>query len=211
MPVRVQDVMTIEVVVAQPTTPVKQVARLLADHRLSALPVVDGRGRVLGVVSEADLLGDGRPLAGGQPAATAGAVMTSPAVTVDAQATVTEAARRMQAAGLKRLPVVAGSGRLVGIVSRADLLRPLTRPDEEIRWAIEELLGSELLVDPARVEVEVRDGVVSLTGRIERRSLIPIVVRLASATEGVVRVQDWLTFDLDDTRLHPSASNRQRI
>ena len=110
MPTRVQDVMTIEVVVAQPTTPVKQVARLLADHRLSALPVVDGRGRVLGVVSEADLLGDGRPLADGQPAATAGAVMTSPAVTVDPQATVTEAARRMQAAGVKRLPVVAGCG-----------------------------------------------------------------------------------------------------
>jgi CBS domain-containing protein len=208
MPVRVQDVMTIEVVVAQPTTPVKQVARLLADHRLSALPVVDGQGRVLGIVSEADLLGDGRD---GQPAATAGAVMTSPAVTVDPQATVTEAARRMQAAGIKRLPVVTGSGRLVGIVSRADLLRPLTRPDEEIRRAIEDLLGHELLVDPARVEVEVRDGVVSLTGRIERRSLIPIVVRLAGATEGVVRVQDWLTFDLDDTRLQPSASNWQRI
>ena len=128
MPARVQDVMTIEVVVAQPTTPVKQVARLLADHRLSALPVVDGQGRVLGVVSEADLLGAGRPVAERQPPATAGAVMTSPAVTVDPQATVTEAARRMQAAGMKRLPVVAGSGRLVGIVSRADLLRPLTRP-----------------------------------------------------------------------------------
>jgi CBS domain-containing protein len=211
MPVRVQDVMTIEVVVAQPTTPVKQVARLLADHRLSALPVVDGRGRVLGVVSEADLLGDGRRLAGGQPGATAGAVMTSPPVTVDPQATVTEAARRMQAAGMKCLPVVAGSGRLVGIVGRSDLLRPLTRPDEEIRWTIEDLLGHELLVDPARVEVEVRDGVVSLTGRVERRSLIPIVVRLAAAIEGVVRVQDGLTFDLDDTRLHPSASNRQRI
>lgn len=128
MPARVQDVMTIEVVVAQPTTPVKQVARLLADHRLSALPVVDGCGRVLGVVSEADLPGDGRPVADGQAAATAAGVMTSPAVAVMPQATVTEAASRMQAAGVKRLPVVAGSGRLVGIVSRADLLRPLTRP-----------------------------------------------------------------------------------
>lgn len=61
------------------------------------------------------------------------------------------------------------------------------------------------------MKVEVRDGVVSLTGRVERHSLIPIVVRLAGATEGVVRVQDWLAFDLDDTRLQPSASNRQRI
>jgi CBS domain-containing protein len=74
--------MTIEVVVAQPTTPVQQVARLLADHCVSALPVVDGRGRVLGVVPEVDLLGDSRPLADEQPAATAGAAMTSPAVTV---------------------------------------------------------------------------------------------------------------------------------
>ena len=80
--------------------------------------------------------------------------------------------------------MVAGSGRLVGIVRRADLLWPLTRPDEEIRWAIENLLEHELLVDPGRVEVGVRDGVVTLTGQIERRSLIPIVVRLAGATEG---------------------------
>jgi hypothetical protein len=107
--------------------------------------------------------------------------------------------------------VVAGSGRLVGIVRRADLLWPLTRPDEEIRWAIENLLEHELLVDPGRVEVGVRDGVVTLTGQIERRSLIPIVVRLAGATEGVVRVRDRLTFDLDDTGLHPSTTNRQRI
>ena len=211
MPTHVQDVMTSEVVVAHPTTPVKQVAGLLADHGLSALPVVDGRGRVLGIVSEADLLGNNQRLADGQGAATAGEVMASPAVAVTPRATVTEAARRMQASGVKRLPVVAGSGRLVGIVSRADLLRPLTRSDEEIRWAIEEMLGRELLVDPARVEVEVRDGMVTLTGQVERRSLIPIMVRLTEATEGVVRVQDWLTFELDDIGLQPSRSNRQRI
>lgn len=211
MPTQVQDVMTTEVVVARPTTPVKQVAGLLAAHGLSALPVVDGRGRVVGVVSEADLLGNRQRHGDGPAAATAGEVMASPAVTVTPQATVTEAARRMQASGVKRLPVVAGSGRLVGIVSRADLLRPLTRPDEEIRWAIEELLGHELLVDPARVEVEVSDGIVTLTGQVERRSLIPIMVRLTGATEGVLRVQDWLTFELDDTGLQPSSSNRQRI
>lgn len=137
MPTRVQDVMTTEVVIAYPTTPVKQVAGLLNQHRLSALPVTDGQGRVLSVVSEADLLGDSQRLADGQPATTAGEVMASPAVTVNPQATVTEAARRMQAGGVKRLPVVAGSSRLVGIVSRTDLLRPLTRPDQEIRWAVE--------------------------------------------------------------------------
>jgi CBS domain-containing protein len=210
MPTRVQDVMTIEVVVAHPTTPVKQVADLLAGHGLSALPVIDGQGRVLGVVSETDLFGDRQRPAGGPVATTAGEVMTSPAVTVSPHATLTEAARRMQADGLKRLPVVAGSGRLIGIVSRADLLRPLVRPDEHISRDVEELLERKLLV-AAGVEVEVRDGIVTLTGQLERRSLISILVGLADGIEGVVRVEDWLTFAYDDTGVQPSSSNRQQI
>jgi CBS domain-containing protein len=210
MPTRVQDVMTIEVVVAHPTTPVKQVADLLAGHGLSALPVIDGQGRVLGVVSETDLLGDSQRPAGGPMATTAGEVMTSPAVTVSPHATLTEAARRMQADGLKRLPVVAASGRLVGILSRADLLRPLVRPDEHIGRDVEELLERKLLV-AAGVEVEVRDGIVTLTGQLERRSLIPILVGLTDGIEGVVRVKDWLTFAYDDTGVQPSSSNRQQI
>ena len=210
MPTRVQDVMTIEVVVAHPTTRVKQVADLLAGHGLSALPVIDGQGRVLGVVSETDLFGDSQRPAGGPVATTAGEVMTSPAVTVSPHATLTEAARRMQADGLKRLPVVAGSGRLIGIVSRADLLRPLVRPDEHISRDVEELLERKLLV-AAGVEVEVRDGIVTLTGQLERRSLISILVGLADGIEGVVRVKDWLTFDYDDTGVPPSSSNRQQI
>ena len=210
MPTRVQDVMTIEVVVAHPTTPVKQVADLLAGHGLSALPVIDGQGRVLGVVSETDLFGDSQRPAGGPVATTAGEVMTSPAVTVSPHATLTEAARRMQADGLKRLPVVAASGRLIGIVSRADLLRPLVRPDEHISRDVEELLERKLLV-AAGVEVEVRDGIVTLTGQLERRSLISILVGLADGIEGVVRVEDWLTFAFDDTGVQPSSSNRQQI
>lgn len=210
MPTRVQDVMTIEVVVAHPTTRVKQVADLLAGHGLSALPVIDGQGRVLGVVSETDLFGDSQRPAGGPVATTAGEVMTSPAVTVSPHATLTEAARRMQADGLKRLPVVAGSGRLIGIVSRADLLRPLVRPDEHISRDVEELLERKLLV-AAGVEVEVRDGIVTLTGQLERRSLISILVGLADGIEGVVRVEDWLTFAYDDTGVQPSSSNRQQI
>jgi CBS domain-containing protein len=210
MPTRVQDVMTIEVVVAHPTTRVKQVADLLAGHGLSALPVIDGQGRVLGVVSETDLFGDSQRPAGGPVATTAGEAMTSPAVTVSPHATLTEAARRMQADGPKRLPVVAASGRLIGIVSRADLLRPLVRPDEHISRDVEELLERKLLV-AAGVEVEVRDGIVTLTGQLERRSLISILVGLADGIEGVVRVEDWLTFAYDDTGVQPSSSNRQQI
>ena len=211
MPTRVQDVMTIEVVVTHPTTPIKQVADLLAGHGLSALPVTDGQGRVLGVVSKGDLLrGPQRPV-GGPVGTTAGEAMTSPAVTVSPHATLTEAARRMQARGVKRLPVVADSGRLIGIVSRADLLRPLVRPDEHISRDVEEMLERKLLVDPARVEVGVRDGIVTLTGQVERRSLRPILVHLADSIEGVVRVENWLTFELDDTGVQPSRSNRQQI
>jgi CBS-domain-containing membrane protein len=136
--------------------------------------------------------------------------MTSPAVTVSPHATLTEAARRMQADGVKRLPVVAPSGRLVGIVSRADLLRPLVRPDEHIGRDVEELLERKLLV-AAGVEVEVRDGIVVLTGQLERRSLIPILLGLTGRIEGVVRVENWLTFAYDDTSVQPSRSNRQQI
>jgi hypothetical protein len=105
---------------------------------------------------------------------------------------------------------VAGSGRLIGIVSRADLLRPLVRPDEHISRDVEELLERKLLV-AAGVEVEVRDGIVTLTGQLERRSLISILVGLADGIEGVVRVEDWLTFAYDDTGVQPSSSNRQQI
>jgi CBS domain-containing protein len=211
MPTRVQDVMTIEVVVAHPTTPVKQVADLLARHGLSVLPVTDGQGRVLGVVSEADLLRDPQQPADGPVATTAGELMTSPAVTVSPHATLTEAARRMQAGGVKHLPVVAGSGRLIGIASRADLLRPLVRPDEHISRDIKEMLERKLLVDPARVEVGVRDGIVTLTGQVERRSLRPILVHLVNSIEGIIRIENRLTFERDDTGVQPSSSNRQQI
>jgi hypothetical protein len=106
---------------------------------------------------------------------------------------------------------VADSGRLIGIVSRADLLRPLVRPDEHISRDVEEMLERKLLVDPARVKVRVRDGIVTLTGQVERRSLRPILVHLVDSIEGVVRVENWLTFELDDTGVQPSRSNRQQI
>jgi CBS domain-containing protein len=212
----VRDVMTTEVVAVQPWTPFREIVNRLAEHRISAAPVLDADGRVLGVVTEADLLlkqehpdlelnvplvwSRRRRLEREKAAAVvAGKLMTTPAVTVPPTATVTEAARRMHAAGVKRLPVVDQAGRLVGIVSRADLLKVFTRPDDAIRRDImEEVIVGDFMMDPSRFFIHVDDGVVVLQGRVERRSLIPNLVRATRAVEGVVRVEVRLTFDVDD-------------
>jgi CBS domain-containing protein len=212
----VRDVMTSEVVAAETWTPFKEIVGQLAEHRISAVPVLDADRRVLGVVTEADLLLKQEhpdpeldvPLTWSRrrrlerekaTADVAGKLMTTPAVTVPPTATVTEAARRMHAAGVKRLPVVNQAGRLVGMVSRADLLKVFTRPDEVIRREImEELIVGEFMMDPSRFFIHVDDGVVVLQGRVERRSLIPFLVRAVHGVEGVVRVEERLTFDVDD-------------
>jgi CBS domain-containing protein len=128
--------------------------------------------------------------------------MTRPAVTVGPLATVTEAARRVHHAGVKRLPVVDVVGRLVGIVSRVDLLTPFLRPDEELRREIvEDVIFGDLCMGPSRFDVDVQHGVVVLQGSCERRSLIPTVVRAVTRVEGVVRVENRLGYDLDDLSL----------
>jgi CBS domain-containing protein len=212
----VRDVMTTEVVTVEPSTPFKEIAARLAQHRISAVPVVDAGRRVLGIITEADLLlkqehpdpkadisliwtRRRRRERAKAAAAVAGKLMTAPAATVAPTATVTEAARRMHAAGVKRLPVVDEAGRLVGIVSRADLLKVFTRPDEAIRsQIISEVIVGELMLDPSRFLIEVDDGVVRLQGKVERSSLIPYLVRAVHHVEGVVRVEDQLSFDVDD-------------
>jgi CBS-domain-containing membrane protein len=125
--------------------------------------------------------------------------MTAPAVTVAPTATVTEAARRMHTARVKRLPVVDETGRLLGIVSRADLLKVFTRPDEAIRSEIiNDVIVGDLMMDPSRFLIHVDDGVVVLEGKAELSSLIPYLVRAVHHVEGVVRVHDQLSFDVDD-------------
>jgi CBS domain-containing protein len=212
----VRDVMTTEVVAVEPSTPFKEIAARLARHRISAVPVLDADRRVLGVVTEADLLLKQEhpdPEANVPPvwsrrrrrerkkaaAVVAGKLMTAPATTVSPTATLAEAARSLHDAGVQRLPVVDETDRLVGIVSRADLLTVFTRPD----GAIESEIVDEIIVDdfgmaPSRFFVQVDDGVVVLQGRAERRSLIPDLVRAVHGVEGVVRVEGRLTFDLDD-------------
>lgn len=213
---KVADVMTKNVLTVGPEEDFKTCARLLQTHNISALPVVDHRGRLVGIVSEADLLakererGMERPFlgirwdddSGPASARTAGEAMTSPAISIAPTATIPEAARLMYREAVKRLPVVDHSGNVVGIISRADLLKTFTRSDASIRKDIvEEIVRKALSLDPKTVTVRVREGMVELHGELESRSLCHILVKMAERIEGTVGVESALTYRLDDSRL----------
>jgi CBS domain-containing protein len=213
---RVLDVMTTEVFTADPFDGFKEVAERLYQTGVSALPVVDEDRRVLGVVSEGDLLvkeggkhkgsllhpKKARKLTGKAEAIVAAQAMTEPAVTITADATVAEAARVMHKGGLKRLPVVDSDGRLLGIVSRHDVIKVFIRTDESIRdEVIEGVLGRDLMIDTLGVVVEVESGIVTIAGEVERRTEIPIITFLTSAMDGVVAVNNALTHRWDDTHV----------
>ncbi|KAA9160223.1 CBS domain-containing protein [Amycolatopsis acidicola] len=204
---RVRDVMTSEVHSVRRTTPFKAVAGLLAGYRISAMPVVDDERTVVGVVSEADLMREQVPprrwrRSRERDARTAGELMTSPAITATADTTVAEAARRMTRGNVKRLPVVDAYGKLVAVVSRADLIALFARPDEELREEIElEVVERALCVPRASISVSVTDGVATLSGKLERKSLVPIAETLAARVPGVVGVVGDLSFDFDDSRV----------
>lgn len=205
----VGDLMTNAVVSVRRDTGFKDIAEHLAEHDVTAVPVVDDQGRPVGVVSEADLLRKQESQAdpGGHLAAahllpaervkahalTAEELMTSPAVTARPQWSVVEAARAMARHHVKRLPVVDDVGRLVGIVSRSDLLRVFLRRDFTIGEEITtDVLTRTLGLAPGAVTVQVTDGRVTLSGTVPQESLIPIAVRLAESVDGVVDVTSHL-------------------
>lgn len=206
---RVRDVMTVPAVSVTEHTTYKQVARLLSEHRLSALPVLSRSGRVIGVVSEADLLHkqerhhSARPggmswpphrkAAAKAEARNAGQLMTSPAVTIHPDAAVGSAARLLNSHHLRRLPVVDPDGRLLGIVSRRDLLCVFLRPDEEIAAEVRAALTDVLLADPAAVRVRVGQGLVGLSGQVADAGQITMAADLINAIDGVVAVRNELT------------------
>jgi CBS domain-containing protein len=210
MNVTVNDVMTTTVVAVKKGASFKELAALLRRYRVSAFPVVDDDQKVIGVVSEADLLAKEALNAdrGGTIAAmvhhkelekadgvTAGDLMTSNVVTVKPGDTVEQAARLMYHLQVKRLPVVDGGGYLVGIVSRADLLTVFDRPDEEIRAEIvDDVILHGFLVDPAVFMVAVADGVVTITGAPETADLGHRVVDKIRRVQGVVAVRDKLAY-----------------
>jgi CBS domain-containing protein len=211
----VGDVMTMTVVLVHGSTPFKEVVRRMQEHRVSAVPVVDEDGRTLGVVSEADLILKEDPYLEGEPrlfegrrhrldrdkhgAKTAAELMTRPAVTIAPEASLGEAARLMSDHVIKRLPVVGQDGRIVGIASRSDLLKIFLRSDAEIARDIrEDVIRRTLWIDPNTIRVTVREGVATVEGQIERRSLIPVLVGLVHAVEGVVGIDNRLSFFVDD-------------
>ncbi|MCX4767911.1 CBS domain-containing protein [Streptomyces sp. NBC_01275] len=205
----VSDVMTHTVAAVGREATFKEIVQLMQDWKISALPVIEGEGRVVGVVSEADLLPkeefrDSDPdrytqLRRLSDLAKAGAVtaeelMTSPALTVHPDATLAQAARTMARAKVKRLPVVDAVGLLEGVVSRADLLKVFLRTDEEIAEEVRREIVSYLFPMPrSSVRVEVRNGVVKLVGPVRDTSLVPVAARLVRAVEGVVDVDFDLT------------------
>jgi len=216
MAARVRDVMTTQVVAVLQNTTFKQIVALLSEHRVSAFPVLDEEDRVIGVVSEADLLSKEALVAAlgaqvarlggvdGSPyhdefakaaAVTAADLMTKPAVVVTPYEPVTSAARLMYHARVKRLPVVGARGQLVGIVSRADVLSVYSRPDEEIRREITgNVILNGYLADPDRFTVTVYSGIVTIEGRPETRQRGRDIIAEAWHVEGVVSVRDRMTY-----------------
>ncbi|MEV7282150.1 CBS domain-containing protein [Streptomyces sp. NPDC093111] len=198
---KVGSLMTDDVVSAVPDTSFREVAKLLAEHDVSGVPVVDEDDHVVGVVSESDLLAR-RQL-------TARGLMTAPAVTVHAEERAADAARMMVRRGVERLPVVDEEERLVGIVTRRDLLCVFLRPDPEIRRRIrEDVLAGALGLSADAVDVHVLDGVVTLEGRVRRQSQARTLAGLADRVDGVVAVVDRLSVDEDARRFASPAHSR---
>jgi CBS domain-containing protein len=211
---RVEDVMTVDVATVTPETSLKHVARELSARAISGMPVIDGDGRIAGVISEADVLAkqrsepewranivarvlgrDERAESRRFQARVVSDSMTSPAITIERYWPVAVAAQRMIEHGVNRLPVVQG-GWLVGIVTRADLVRAFARPDEPIVGEIRELvaLQQELWRDEQPVEVKIDRGEVTLTGEVRNRDEIEILCKMIRRVPGVVHVSSRLTW-----------------
>jgi CBS domain-containing protein len=216
--------MTATVVSVSPETPLKEVARLLVAHRISGVPVCAQDGTVLGVVSEADILRkeEGvdpelpRPLAwvvrrlDGEldkvAARTAGEAMTAPAITARPRQQVAEVARLMVDRSINRVPVVA-DGKLVGIVSRADLVRAFARPDEEIEREIrEDVIFRTLLLPPDQFRVTVLDGRVAIRGHVDREEDAETLVHYLQRVPGVVHVDSDLHWRSETRRARAPAA-----
>ena len=211
---KVSDVMTTSVVTVDRITPYQEIDRLLTEHRISGMPVLKMGREVAGVVSEADLLAaedetsrrarmassiGRRRLLHKQPqgSLTAGTLMTSPAITIGPDATIPAAARLMNTHHIRRLPVVDEDGKLIGMVSRRDLLSVFLRPDPDIIRDVWQVLDEVIGTEPKDIVVTVHHGVVTLTGTMhpgpgERRDVIPLAVRLVWDIDGVVDVVNRL-------------------
>ena len=213
---KVRELMSAPVATVSPETPLRDVAAVLVERGISGVPVVDRERGVLGVVSEGDIVirerGEGRArfdllawpsetadvqLRVKLRARTAGEAMSHPAVTISADASVAKAAAYIVDRGVNRLPVVDGQERLVGIVTRADLVRAFARSDEELEREIREevVAGAFSCYSPGYVRVEVVDGDVALTGKVESSDVAELVGAGVRRVPGVLSVRSELSWD----------------
>lgn len=214
----VADVMMVDPVTVTPATPLKELVDILVEHKISAVPVLGMQGKVLGLVAETDLLRKEelkrdpdvrhsrhmtyRARRDMATAELAGELMSTHPVTARADMTVAEAARLMDRHQVTCLPVVDDEEKLLGVVSPRDLLRVFLRPDEEIRaQIIHEVLVGYLGTNPALVRVEVTEGVVKMTGELERRSMLSLALPATRAVDGVIDAVGEFSYAIDDTKL----------
>jgi len=213
----VKDVMSTHVIAVRQSAPYKEMAAMLHEQRVSAFPVLDDDNKVVGVVSEADLLTK-EALEGTVPrtllsrqervrkqvnALTAAGLMTKPAVTIGPDEPVTRAARLMFDKRVKRLPVIRDDGKLIGILTRSDVLSVYSRPDAEIeRQVTKDLILETFLCDPDRFTITVKDGVVTISGTPESSNVGFDIISAIRHMEGVVAVRDRLNYPHDSPYLH---------
>jgi CBS domain-containing protein len=223
---KVRDVMSRDVISVPREMHLKELATVLTEHQISGVPVTDADGKVIGVVSEADVLMKqvGRPISRRRPlewifgeshdaeemrrrvASTVGEAMTAPAVTVEGSRPLREAAALMVDSKVNRLPVL-DDGKLVGILTRADLVRAyLHRDDEALRTVREDVFRKTMWLEPERYEIDIHEGALTMAGKVDRKSTADILDRLAGLVEGVDRVDNRLTWELDDTKLEPPST-----
>lgn len=211
---RIRDLMTKDVITVREDTPLKEAAQLMAGHGVSGLPVVDEEGRVVGILTEADFVDragakaraglvdalfdrTSRRLAGDS----VGAAMTHNVVTIEPDVSHAYAARIMQKRKVKRLPVAEEDGRLVGVVSRSDILGVFARPDDEITHDIRDrIIGQVLALEPDSVTVEVEDGRVELSGTVPSKTEARLLEDLSTGVDGVMHVESNVRYRVDDTK-----------
>lgn len=207
---RVEEVMSRKLVTVEPDDSLRRAAELMADNRVSGLPVVTG-GRLVGVLTESDFLalttGQGRRRwtdvlfgrsTSPEPTSTVGDLMTPDPVTIAPDRRIRDAARVMLDAGVKRLPVVTESGELLGIISRADVMKSYARSDSEIREEIADILHEYIV---RGVEVEVTEGEVRMEGAVALRTEARLAEELIRRIDGVVSVTNHLAWESDDQRI----------
>lgn len=214
---KVRDLMATTVVTTHPDSTLKSAAAEMVRNGVSGMPVVDAEGKIVGMITEADFVATeaqkdmerGRrlldalyvtaePVPGDELVRNA---MATPPILVPDHVNLSSAARIMHERGVKRLPVVDEEGKLVGIISRADIVRAFVRPDELIvDEIIEDILRRLLLIDPDAIDVTVDGGVVSLGGRLPTKSDVRLLSELTERLDGVIRVESSVEWDTDDTR-----------